>query len=107
MTRRSVNRAAIAGLNESILAELQAGPQTADALSAKLGVASSTIRGRLALLSEDGRVRSTKDRPNGQLGARNTWRLGDSARADSPAPAVIRRDPLVAALFGPAHQASA
>lgn len=105
MKRRSVDRTAIAALPETILAELQAGPQNAEALAVKLGVAGSTVRARLSQMILDGVAHRVTDCSSGTLGSRHTYYLGagepTGQRAATTYPSVGRHW-MDVALFGPA-----
>jgi hypothetical protein len=122
MKRRSFDRAALAQLNDQILELLAQGQQSAEGLARVTGFSGSTIRARLSELRLIGKAHCVQD-PSSKLGARFFWHAGagEGVRTvDSPAlslatayqvtlkvyPIENRRDPLVAALFGPANCAS-
>lgn len=120
MKRRSVDREALANLTPGILRILTRGPQSAAAIGVELGVAGSTVRGRLSELQLEGRAHSVKD-PSPKLGARFIWHIGPGKEGAAVTqsrktigamyqvtlktyPAENRRDPMVAALFGQPRQ---
>jgi hypothetical protein len=99
--------AALARLYDDILDLLKAGPKTITELAAATGFSRSTVRIRLGDLADEGGahyIKSTRPRFGG---IEITWHVGPGEkfvmRGFDLGP--VRRDPLVAALFGPANDA--
>jgi len=100
-------------LPKALLEYLALGPATTDELCAHTGYSSSAIRYRMNGLEEAGLAHHFKFTYTMARGTYFVWHLGprsEGAAANSTAlpyppnkiPLVIRRDPLVAAFFGPA-----
>ncbi|MFC5550741.1 hypothetical protein [Massilia aerilata] len=133
--RRHKSKQACRGLADQIEEALRRKPSTIQELCRDLGFSYYAIHVRLMALMTSGRVHYVKTPTNGGVGLAHVWHPGpaskeqldelqrkDQARAVVPDrgpictpqqvttrayTAVNRRDPLVAALFGPARQAAA
>jgi len=103
-------------LASALLEHLKLGPRTTEELCNHFGYTSSPIRHRLRDLEYDGLVRHEKLVYTDGGGSYYLWHAGKrtGALTSRPAPLanpqnrgplVIRRDPLVAAFFGPAPAA--
>lgn len=100
-----------ARLPTALLELLEQGPRTTDELCSHFGYSASATRYRLHSLEDAGRIHHQKHVYTNGGGSYYTWHIGKrtsttSARPKPLAckprlpPAVICRDPLVAALFG-------
>jgi hypothetical protein len=122
-------------LGDRIILMLQRGPAMIQQLCSELGFSRHAVHVRLRALMADGRVHYVEVVTKGGLGLAYAWQLGSAPkekldelrrnqvkRAAIPDrgpiftpiqvstriyPAMNQRDPLVAALFGPARQAAA
>lgn len=88
---------------DSLVAILRVTPSTSEELAKCTGFGGTYIRSRLNALSAAGRV-VVEHRTMPRGGRKNVWAVPAVA---APVKACVLRDPLVAALFGPAHSEAA